>query len=363
MAAAKAHRRPLILITLSALLVTMFPQPAFGVTRAQVNEACAESREQLEEYRTARHAFEVSALGFEDALHDLERVEAKQERIQGTLDSHANELISIQEKIEEQAVQLYMMGGLSNTGVIFSASSVDEFMATSEFLTAAATGGQESIDDLWAARSELGRFQDELADTRLELIDAKREAEDFRDRQQRAMEAEQEAYAKLDGECRALQKKYEEQLAQEEALRRQRTAGSIQVGSFICPFTPGRSSFIDTWGAPRSGGRRHKGTDMFAAWNEPIYAVASGTVFTRNFGLGGLAIWLTANNGVAYYYAHLSSFNVGSGQTVTQGQTIGFNGDSGNAKGGSPHLHFEIHPGGRGSAAANPYPTLVSACK
>ena len=94
----------------------------------------------------------------------------------------------------------------------------------------------------------------------------------------------------------------------------------MQVGSFICPFTPGRTSFIDSWGAPRSGGRAHKGTDLFAAWNEPMYAVASGRVALGSSGLGGNTIWLLADNGIAYYYAHLSGFNVSSGSSVGQGQ-------------------------------------------
>ncbi len=363
MAAAKAHRRALLLFTMVALVASLFPLPISAVTRAQVDEACAESREQLAAYRAAQGAFEQAALGFDDALHDVDRVEAKQDRIQGTVESHTEDLVAIQDKIEEQAVQLYMMGGLTNTGVIFSASSVDEFMATSEFLTAAATGGQESIDDLLAARSELGRFQADLAETRVELVDAQAVALDFRDAQQIAMEAEQAAYSELHGECRALKAKYDQEQAEARARAAQRAAGSIQVGSFICPFTPGRTSFIDTWGTRRSGGRTHKGTDLFAAWNEPVYAVAAGTVSTRNNGLGGLAIWLTATNGVGYYYAHLNSFNVSNGQRVSQGQTIGFNGDSGNARGGAPHVHFEIHPGGRGGSAANPYPTLVGACK
>lgn len=102
---------------------------------------------------------------------------------------------------------------------------------------------------------------------------------------------------------------------------------------------------------------------MMAAFNEPVYAVAAGKISIRNGGLGGKTIWLTAGNGVAYYYAHLNNWNVPNGASVSQGQTIGFNGATGNAYGGAPHVHFEIHPGGRGSSAVNPYPTLVGACK
>jgi murein DD-endopeptidase MepM/ murein hydrolase activator NlpD len=236
-------------------------------------------------------------------------------------------------------------------------------MTTSEFLTAAATGGQQTLDELVAARSELTRFNAELDDTRVELEVVESQKLDARNSQESAMEAEQAAYAKLSGRCKELATEYDREQAELRAQARQRASGSVQVGSFICPFTPGRTSFIDSWGAPRSGGRAHKGTDMFAAWNEPMYAVTSGRVVVGNSGLGGKTIWLLGDNGIGFYYAHLSDFNVASGASVGQGATIGFNGDSGNARGGSPHLHFEIHPGGRGSSAVNPYPTLAGACR
>lgn len=363
MAARKVRRRALLLIALAALVASLFPMPSGAVTRSQVNAACEDSSEQLAEYRRAQADFEEAALGYEAALNDVERLEVKQDRIQGSVEAHGDELDKLQVQIEEQAVQLYMMGGMSTTGIILSASSVDEALATSEFLSAAAVGGLSAIDDVVAARGELNRFQTELAGVHDELKEAEAAALGLLNAQEAAMKAEQDAYAKLSGRCKELQTQYDREQAELRARRAQRAAGSVQVGSFICPFTPGRTSFIDSWGFPRSGGRTHKGTDMFAAWNEPMYAVADGRVSVRNGGLGGRTIWLTANNGVAYYYAHLSDWAVSNGASVSQGQTIGYNGDSGNARGGSPHLHFEIHPGGRGSPAVNPYPTLAGACK
>ncbi|MFQ5522551.1 MAG: murein hydrolase activator EnvC family protein [Acidimicrobiia bacterium] len=359
--------KPLMRIMVVAVAMTMaaslFPQPIVAVTKSQVDEACRESRAQLAEYREAQASFKEAALALEEVLHEIDELEQKQQRILGSMENRSQELEALRAQVEEQAVQLYMMGGFSNPGIILSASSVDEFMASSELLSSVALGGKESIDSFVAARNELARFQEELEDARGQLTVAQGQAADLLALQEQAMEREREAYSKLSGKCRELNAQYQKQLAEARAALARRAAGSVETGPFICPFTRGRTSFIDTWGAPRSGGRTHKGTDMFAAWNEPVYAVTSGRAYTRVGGLGGYAIWLIADNGIAYYYAHLASFNIKSGQRVSQGKTIGFNGNSGNAMGGPPHVHFQLHPGGRGSPAVNPYPTLVGACK
>jgi len=122
----------------------------------------------------------------------------------------------------------------------------------------------------------------------------------------------------------------------------------------------GVANWTDDWLDPRSGPppHLHQGTDVFAAFDTPVRSPVDGVVRFEDSGLGGKGAFVTAPDGTYYYLAHLKSFNadVGSGAAVKLGQVIGFNGDSGNAKGGAPHVHFEIHP--QGGAGVNPKPIL-----
>jgi murein DD-endopeptidase MepM/ murein hydrolase activator NlpD len=129
-----------------------------------------------------------------------------------------------------------------------------------------------------------------------------------------------------------------------------------------CPIN-GATSFSDTWGARRSGGRSHKGVDMMAGRNTPLVAIESGTITrTSNSSLGGISIYLTGESGSRYYYAHLDHLESGvrGGLKVTVGQQIGFVGSSGNASDWLPHLHFQYAP--KGSDWINPYPLVKELC-
>ena len=125
---------------------------------------------------------------------------------------------------------------------------------------------------------------------------------------------------------------------------------------WVCPTGSAPAPFADTWGAPRSGGRRHQGVDMIGTRGIPVLAVVDGVAEARQNILGGTTIWLTGVDGNGYYYAHLDGYlKLGS---VTAGTPIGILGQTGNAQFSIPHLHFEVHPGE--GPAVNPYPTVAA---
>ncbi len=109
----------------------------------------------------------------------------------------------------------------------------------------------------------------------------------------------------------------------------------------------GPSSFSDDFGAPRADTTWHHGNDIFAPEGAPILAVADGTLFLVGWNtIGGNRVWLRDLLGNEFYYAHLSAFSplALDGAHVRAGDVIGFVGDSGDAAGTPPHLHFEVHP-------------------
>ncbi len=127
----------------------------------------------------------------------------------------------------------------------------------------------------------------------------------------------------------------------------------------------GLCSFIDTWHAPRGSNRQHLGVDIIAAQGQLLYAASDGVIgkVTQDGPgkISGNALRLIKADGTYFFYAHMKSFAEGivEGSVVKAGQVIGLVGMTGT---GSPHLHFEVHPGG--GEAVNPYPVVkaVDAC-
>ncbi|HEX2157394.1 MAG TPA: M23 family metallopeptidase, partial [Actinomycetes bacterium] len=119
-------------------------------------------------------------------------------------------------------------------------------------------------------------------------------------------------------------------------------------------------SYVDSWGAARSGGRSHQGTDVMAPHGARVFAFVNGVVSRESTSTnGGIQLYLQGDNGIEYFYAHLSGYAVSTGTRVRAGQLIAYNGQTGNAQYTAPHVHFEVHIGG---TPVNPYPHLKPVC-
>lgn len=123
-------------------------------------------------------------------------------------------------------------------------------------------------------------------------------------------------------------------------------------------------SVLSFFGAERDAGRRsHHGIDIFATRGTPVLAAADGVVrSTRPNELGGNVVWLRDDRrGQTLYYAHLDRHAVSTGQQVRIGDTLGFVGNTGNARTTRPHLHFGIYRRGDGPVDPYPFVRLVTA--
>jgi murein DD-endopeptidase MepM/ murein hydrolase activator NlpD len=123
----------------------------------------------------------------------------------------------------------------------------------------------------------------------------------------------------------------------------------LTAGGYVFPVYGPDVSFGDSYGAFRGdvAGNWHHGDDIFAPLGAPLLACADGMVFSVGWNdVGGNRLWLRDSQGNEFYYAHLSAFSplAKNGQRVKAGDVVGFVGNTGDANGTPPHLHFEVHP-------------------
>lgn len=114
----------------------------------------------------------------------------------------------------------------------------------------------------------------------------------------------------------------------------------------------GNKDMQSFWGAGRDAGRRsHEGIDIFASRGTPVVAAIDGHITSvGEKGLGGKQVWLRdPKRSQSLYYAHLDSIEPISGRSVKRGDTLGYVGNTGNARTTSPHLHFGIYKNYQGA--------------
>ena len=279
----------------------------------------------------------------EAQVHDVEEHMHETEARIATLERRSEGLKKLAAK---RADALYRAGGAGMVALLFGSSDLAELQDRAEFLSTVSLEDHSVFVRLFRTRAELARLSEDLAAQEEELADTlaaqESEAADL-----------QAKFEAIRGEYLALQR----QLAPVPEPVAQAAPVIKRTGGMVCPVA-GPVSFVDSWGAPRSG-HTHQGVDMMAAYGTPVVAITSGTItYAAYDGSGGNMIFLSGDDGNAYWYMH-NQQNLVSGGRVSTGQQIATVGDTGNAE-GTPHLHFEYHPGG--GAAVNPYPLVASLC-
>lgn len=375
--------RRLLTLLLAIAMMSIAPIGASAQTQGDVDaarraEARAEAKRSAAyiEYLAASERLEAVIAEYEEIHHEHVDLQYRMSRMADAVDRYRSEAVSIEESARQLVLDAYTSGQTSMIGSAFSASSIQELVTSQALMDRATERELATLDSLGAVSRQVDRSTEQLELQRAEVAVAEAAAEELvteinslYEEQQRILDQADEALADAIND---LKREIREKRIEDDRIKKQQAAASAskpgkaggadpaQTPGFICP-VQGGASFSDTWGARRSGGRTHKGVDMFNARNTPLLAVSDGRVKFSSNSIGGLSTHIYADNGVVYYYTHLERHptNISSGQRVSKGTVVGFLGNSGNARYTSPHLHFEIRPG---NVAVNPYPTVRSAC-
>jgi murein DD-endopeptidase MepM/ murein hydrolase activator NlpD len=357
-------------------VVVLAAVPA-GAQSGQINDLEAKVDVQANRIAEARVRADAASALFHDAETKLDALEEQTAVLEAQVAQKQQELDTLRIDLQSFAIDRYMAGGASESPSIFESSDVNEAMARGALADVVGNRKVDVIEKVRVIQADLTKQQADL-DAQKEVLNAQsEELAANNDRLAKEVEALQAEYDTLNRLLEGLKaeerQRYLDQVRRQQAERAAQKAtqrrssggggggggggGFVPDAPWVCP-VPSGSSFVDSWGNARSGGRRHKGVDMMAPSGTPAVAPVSGTVTYRGNSLGGLSYHLDGDDGNYYYGTHLSRYGEQSGR-VSAGTVIGYVGSTGNAS--TPHLHFEIHPGGQGSAV-NPYPAVAAYC-
>jgi murein DD-endopeptidase MepM/ murein hydrolase activator NlpD len=305
--------------------------------------------------------------------------------------AHLNELLQLQTKrleflrgqfetamrrLDRRIVQLYKQEQPSTLDVVVSSASLADALDQLDYMRHLGDQDLNASAQVKVARDEMRILRAQTRDTQRsvaaatrviairtaqqlelqnELLSRKSGLVAARRSQQQALLSVRSSHRDDAAEAAALQQVSSKLAAQIQAAQAAAEQTFSQTASVV-QSTPSSSGFI--W--PVSGpvvspfgwrwGRMHEGIDIGVGYGTPIRAAASGTVITAGWegGYGNLIV-IDHGGGLATAYGHQSSFAVGYGAQVSQGQVIGYVGCTGHCFG--PHLHFEVRING---AAVDP---------
>ncbi len=274
-------------------------------------------------------------------------------------------LVGVRARLNERAAQLYMAGGSEPMVALLTSSSITEATDRLQYAGAIAQRDTDLATSVSAQAQELEWRRAQLAD-----------AVALQGAATASLKAQEAAISARVADYQARVSDLQRQLAAEQAPPSLSPGGAssppageppaggpppVSGSGWLqtCP-VHGATSFVDSFGDPRPGGRTHEGIDLIAAYGTPVVATAPGTVHHTSSSTGGYGTVLFLDGSADWTFStHFSSYaGPGDGAHVSAGETIGLVGSTGDTN--VNHLHFEYHPGG--GAAVDPYSALLGVC-
>ena len=348
--------------------------------QARINDIEFDRLSQLAQKEVLDDRLELTWLqieGITEAIELYEKLIIEQELEVRAAQNRENEQFEVYRNrvrsMEENGIITYLE-------ILFDSTNFSDLLARWDFVNDIMRADERAYKDLITAREETQAAEETLREIRADLEEEKvqlehSESELYKQIEQ-ANELIEELMSTLEGEEALHQQKVtesrrinaeidrlierqrreEEERRRREAARRAAEAANNSASSNNNPAVTGTGQLmwpmqgrvISEFGMRR--GRMHLGIDIMAPVGTNIVAADSGRVVRTGYNAGGWGFFIMIDhgNGMRTTYGHLNCRGVVStGQTVSRGQLIGFNGFSGNASANAPHLHFEVRVNGR----------------
>lgn len=346
----------------ASLLCMAKPVPTYADNLSDQLQEIRDAQEKLEKQIEAIQSDKSKALE-EKALLDRQNDKLRSEisLLQQQSDETQTRITELTQKEQEQ-YELFCRqvreeeerGTVSYWSVLFKASSFTDLLARMDFVNEVMDYDRQVISDLQTTRRQL--TEDKAA-----LEQQKSEMESSQTKLQQQVDAAStliREYEETEAGHQAMLDEAAEDEARIQALIRQQQSGGSSGGSggsgsnsgvdgYIWPTNNTRvvtSPYGERW-CPFHGYESHNGADIDAARGSAVLAAKSGRVIQAGWNGGyGISVMIAHDDGITTLYGHMDGCSVSVGQTVSQGETIGICGSTGNSTGA--HIHYTMYKNG-----------------
>ena len=346
----------------ASLLCMAKPVPTYASSLSDQLQEARDAQAELEKQIEAIQSDKSKALE-EKALLDRQNDKLRSEisLLQQQSDETQTRITELTQKEQEQ-YELFCRqvreeeerGTVSYWSVLFKASSFTDLLARMDFVNEVMDYDRQVISDLQTTRRQLTEDKAALEQQKSELESSQTKLQQQVDAASALIREYEETEA---GHQAMLDEAAEDEARIQELIRQQQSGSSSGssggsgsnsgVDGYIWPTNNTRlvtSPYGERW-CPFHGYESHNGADIGAARGSAVLAAKSGRVIQAGWNGGyGISVMIAHDDGITTLYGHMDGCSVSVGQTVSQGETIGICGNTGNSSGA--HIHYTMYKNG-----------------